>query len=294
MRHALLLGTLLASGCYNEGLVIENMKGRVVLPEAAGNRVTSGGNVIEDDIRLIGPVYIGLYPGVQSGTREYPYPEIGPSFQSGLPGNTYPYGGTTVGDIRFACMEFLTCKITSGRFLDFDEIVDWFNVQVDQPIRDAYGNTVETGEYIRQTCFELLEFTSDEEIRMTATKDRNEDGKIDHLDLDFVQRSDGKWEADFTLYQQEYFEGFSMWGWMDAPSQLEYRYSTCDPGDGQTIVEYNQQWDGGRQYRELLNFPSQWIGAGDIVPSADPGTDAYVWDDPYAVHELELDYVVEF
>lgn len=294
MRRAILLTALLASGCYNEGLDIRDLHGTVVLPEEVGNRTTDEGNVIENDVRLIGPVYLGLYPGVEAGTTDYPYPERGPSFQAGVPGDTYPYGGTTVGDLRFACFEFLTCKVISGRFVTFDDLVEWFNDEVDQPIVDAFGNTVETGEYIRQTCYDLLEYTSDEEIRITATKDRNGDEKLDELDLDFVQRNDGKWEAEFTLWQQEVFEGFSLWGWMDAPSQTEYRYSTCDPEDGYRVNEYSQDYYGGRQYRQLLNFPSLYIGAGDYVPSADPTGGDYVWDDPGSDHTIEIDQLVEF
>ena len=288
------LTALLATGCYQEGLGIYDLHGTVVLPEEAGNRTTEGGNVIEDDPRLFGPVYLGLYPAVESGTREFPYPEVGPSFQSGVPGDTYPYGGTTIGDLRYACLEDLVCKMTSGRFVDFDEIVTWFNDDIDQPIYDAFGNQIQTGEYIRQTCFDLLAYTSDEEIRITVTDDRNDDGHLDADDLDFVQRSDGKWEAEFTVWQQEWFEGFALWGWMDAPSDTTFRFSTCDASDGYSLNEYSEEYMGGRQFRELLNYPSSYLGAGDFVPSADPTTDAYVWDDPLETMVIELDFPVEF
>jgi len=296
MRRVLLsiaIASAIAGCTYDEGLEIYDIHGRVVLPEEVGFRVTDAGNSIEDDVRLIGPVYLGLYPSVQSGLREYPHPEVGPVFQQGTPGDTYPYGGTSIGDIRYACMEFLVCKVVSGRFVDFDALVEWFNDEVDQPITDALGNQVETGEYIRQTCFELMHYTTDEEIRITATQDRNDDGTVDERDLDFVQRNDGKWEADFTMYQMEFFDGFSLWGWMDAPSQSTYRFATCDPEDGYYDTEYNQEFYAGRPYRDLLNIPSQYIGYGDYVPSADPETGAYIWDDPEDVKEIELDYMVE-
>ncbi|MBW1881605.1 MAG: hypothetical protein JRJ84_24875, partial [Deltaproteobacteria bacterium] len=114
MRRALLIIAIASAiaGCtYNEGLEIHNIQGRVVLPEEVGSRVTDSGNEIIDDARLIGPVYLGLYPSVRSGLREYPHPEVGPVFQQGTPGDTYPYGGTSIGDIRYACMEFLVCKV---------------------------------------------------------------------------------------------------------------------------------------------------------------------------------------
>jgi hypothetical protein len=295
MRNILLFLTAAATlgGCsFDEGFEIYDLKGKVVLPAEAATRTTDSGNELVDDVRLIGPVYLGLFPSVENGQFTFPFPEIGPAFQQGLPGDTYPYGGTTVGDIRFACVEFLTCKVTSGRFTDFDDLVTWFNDEIDQPITDIYGEPVATGEYIRQTCYELLNFTSDDEIRITAT-DRNDDGAINGDDLDFTQRSDGKWEADFTIHQMEWFEGFSLWGWMDAPSQSTFRYTTCDPENGFTVNEYNQEFDGGRQYRELLNFPSLYLGAGDFVSSASPDDGAYIWDTPDDIHEIELDFMVE-
>jgi len=292
----LLLIPLLAAGCYNEGLPIYDLHGRIVLPEEATNRTTDDGNVITDDVRLIGPVYVGLYGSVKAGTANYPYPAVGPSFQAGISGDAYPYGGTTVGDIRFACMQALKCKTVSGRFVDFNDIVDWFDNQVNQPITDAFGQPVDTGDYIRQTCYNLFHYTSDSEIRVTATKDKNGDGKVDALDLDFTQRNDGKWEADFTIWQQQWYDGFSMWAWEDAPSQTEYKFSSCDPNDGDNIIYYNQDFFAGRQYRDVLNRPSQYIGTGDWVPSADPtgSDDPYVWKSPDEVHEIDLDYPVEF
>ncbi|MBT3222734.1 MAG: hypothetical protein HN348_26970, partial [Proteobacteria bacterium] len=205
----ILLASLLVGGCtFDEGLIIENLTGTIVLEREAATRVfiDDEGNDYEiTDPRLIGPVYLGLYSGVEEGLEAYPHPSQGPLFVADQPGDAYPYGGTTVGDIRYACFEALTCKIASGRFLDFNSIVDWFADTIGSPIQDSLGNDVTTGEYIRQACFESLKVTSDDEVRLTAT-DTNEDGVVDLKDLDFVEGSDGKFRAEFTIWQQEYFE----------------------------------------------------------------------------------------
>ena len=276
------------TGCaFDENLIVEDLRGRVVVPRDAATRTFEDGRTVTDP-RLIGPVYLGLYPGVEEGLLEYVHPEMGPIYQEDIPGDTYPYGGTTVGDIRFACMEFLACKVVSGRHVDFDSMVEWFRDYVGTPVTDAFGNEVQSGEYIRQTCYELMNYTTDDEIRLTVTEDRNEDGVLDGGDLDFIENADGDFEAIFTIHQQDFIEGMSLWGWMDAPSIISNQYSTCDPEDGYQESEYNSNFFGGRQYRDLLNFPSIYISSGDWVSSQ---AHQYVQVDD--IVELRLDYEVE-
>lgn len=272
-----------ALGCsFNEDLEILDLKGKVVLPEEAATRVLPDGSTIENDPRLIGPVYLGLYPDVIQGPS-YPIPDLGPD------GAAHPYGGTTVGDLKFACIQDLQCRVATGRFMDFDALVTWFNDDLDYQLNDAYGDEINSGEYLRDICYELFRYTTDEEVGVTVTKDRNEDEKVDELDLDFVQRNDGKWEADFTVIQADFFPGFSVWGWMDAPAYGGYLYSTCDPEAGYNVNEYNLDYYGGRPFLDLLNVPWAYISLGDFVPSADPESDSYTWDNPEDVVEIELD-----
>ncbi len=269
-----LVGALALSGCgFKEGLEISDMKGTVVLPEEALTRTffhSDGSSETLTDPRLIGPVYLGLYPSVEEGVQEYPYPEVGPVFEEGTPGDTFPYGGTSIGDIRFPCMESLQCRVVSGRYVDFDAMQSWFSDVLEDPISDAQGEEVTNGDYIAETCFEILHYTSEEEIRLTAT-DRNEDDVINLKDLDFVDQGDGTWAAEFTLWQQEYFQdeetgkGFTLWGWMDAPSESAYKFNTCDPTKGYKDDTYNSDFFAGRPYEDLLNFPSKYITSGDWV-----------------------------
>ncbi|MEO0602780.1 MAG: hypothetical protein AAF211_15160, partial [Myxococcota bacterium] len=227
---------LLAQGCaFDEGLIIENLRGTVSVPVEAATRSIQDeeGNFVEleADARLIGPVYLGLYSKIEPENviEEYPHPETGPQFQPGQAGDAFPYGGTTVGDLRFACLPSLSCRLTSGRFEDWDSIVDWFRL-LDTPLTDVNGFEVPNGEFLRQVCYDFLNVTSDAETRVTAFEDNNNDGEINALDLDF-QREGEFFVADFEMLQQEQFfdqeqddctpgvdcRGFSLWGWMDAP-----------------------------------------------------------------------------
>jgi hypothetical protein len=302
---------LLSGGClYDEGLIISNMQGTVFIPEAAATREIVDANGVPQtvtDIKLIGPVYLGVYPSIlpKDVIAPYPHPEVGPQYLESIAGDAYPYGGTTVGDLRFACLEFLTCKITSGRFVDWQTIIDWF-ASLGLPIKDASGVDVTTGTYLQQTCFDQLNVTSDAEARLTAYQDVNDDGGIDALDLDFVwDEADHGYRAPFTLWQQEFFwdlheeeetgctpgkdcTGFSLWGWMDAPSDLEYSFSTCDGTFGFPNEIYNNEFQGGSVQPDVLNFPSTYISTGDAVASQ-----GIVWDDIYDQPELVLDLIVE-
>jgi hypothetical protein len=284
---ALLLPLALAACSFNEGLEINDMKGRVIVPREAATRTMANGETVTDT-RLIGPVYLGFYPEVRNDIFAYPHPAIGPVFSSTVGGDAYPYGGTTVGDFRFPCLQFLVCKVVSGRFVDFDAMVDWFGPYYDDPILDAKGDAVATGEYIRQTCYERLRITADDEIRLTAFADRNADGKLDHLDLDFVENADGDFEAEFTVFQQEFFEGFQLWGYMDSPGAANGRFNSCNPGEGFNDVEYANNFRGGRAYRNVLNFPSRYIQEGDWVASE--GARYERWDDEVV---LRLDFEVQ-
>lgn len=302
----LLTGTF---GCapFDEQLPVNNLQGTVVVPRAAATRVlvsTDGSSEEVTDPALIGPVYLGLYASVEPANQieQYPHPEVGPQFIEDVPGDAYPYGGTTVGDLRFGCMEFFSCKLTSGRHVDFDGLVSWFNETLEIPISDASGAPVENGEYLRQVCYDLLNVTSDSELRITAFEDRNEDGTIDELDLDFIENADGDFEADFTIWQQEHFydqnqedcepgvdcTGMALWGFMDSPSTLSYTMSTCKSDEGREEANYDNSFESGRAYRDVLNQPAKYITEGDWT-----STEEYVWSNWMEKPRLVLDFEVQ-
>ncbi len=288
MRRFLTLALLALSACgFDEGLNINDMTGRIVVPREAATRTMPNGDTVTDT-RLIGPVYLGFYSDVRTDEFGYPHPAIGPVFSNTVGGDAYPYGGTSVGDIRYPCLQSLVCKVASGRFVDFDAMVEWFGTYYEEPVIDGDGVEVTTGEYIRQTCYERLRITSDAEIRLTAYEDKNGDGALDQLDLEFVENGDGDFEAEFKVFQQQFFEGFKLWGFMDSPGAANGRFNSCDPSQGFNDQEYTNDFRGGRPYRDLLNFPSRYIQDGDWV-SSEPHN--YVGPDDEVV--LRIDFEVQ-
>jgi hypothetical protein len=61
---------------------------------------------------------------------------------------------------------------------------------------------------------------------------------------------------------------------MDAPSTVDYTFSTCDPAQGYRATWYDSNFTGGTAYRDTLNFPSTYIATGDVA-----ATEGYVWSD---------------
>lgn len=309
IQSSLVLGALAAaSGCsFDEGIIIENLRGTVRVPVEAATRTVldAEGNSLEvTDPALIGPVYLGLYPSIEPANviERYPHPEVGPQFLDGIQGNAYPYGGTSIGDLRFACFESLSCKLTSGRFRDWQAILDWFDL-IGQPVLDNFSNPITNAELLRQTCYDLLDVTSDAEMRITAYEDRNGDEVIDELDLDFVLNDSGThYEAEFRIWQQEMFydvdqenclpgvdcKGMSLWGWMDAPGSAQFTFSTCDPTFGFNTEIYDSEFVFGSVVSDLLNFPANRISQGDWVSSV-----SYQWDDANAEPTIDLDFEVQ-
>lgn len=274
MRYSIVLAALVAAlpACtFDEGLVIQDMTGTVVVPRAAATRQMPGDEegATTTDVRLIGPVVLGFYSDVRSDLYSYPHPDVGPAFSSQASGDAYPYGGTTVGDIRHPCVSDLRCRVTSGRFLSYDGILDWFGEKYQTPVLNGAGEEIESGEYIRQTCFERLFYTNDEEIRVVA-QDENEDGTIDLSDLQFVENADGDFEAEFKVVQQEFFPGMKLWGWMDSPGTVSGNLNTCDEQNGFVDNQYDDSFAVGVQHANLLNFPNEYIQEGDFVAGEAP------------------------
>jgi hypothetical protein len=297
----LLTNLLLLSGCtFDENLEVRNLRGTVVVPRAAATRsVLRPDDTVEEvtDVRLIGPVYLGLYPGMLGANEftTYPHPSVGPTLVS------HPYGGTSIGDMRFPCFESLVCKLTSGRFESYDSILTWFNDTVGLPVVDAVGDIVDEGVYMQQTCFDLLEVVSDEEVRLTAYEDRNADGKLNAQDLDFVENADGDFEGEFTIWQQEMFyevddtdgvlDGMQLWGFMDAPSDSGYNFATCvgGPGAGFFAGEYAMEFYGGFVSNTVLNSPSNYLVAEDHDWVASESFEWTEWgDQPRLVLDWEV------
>lgn len=259
-----LVPALVLGGClFQEHLPQVDIHGTVRVPVAAATRTITDprtGELVEvTDARFIGPVYLGAFPSVREGLFDYPHPEIGPVITAGQPGNTYPYGGGTVGRFDFACFESSVCKVVTGRYVDYDDLLTFFRDYVNQPITDEFGATIESSDYYRAYCYELFDYTADFELDFIS----GEDG------LDFKLSDDGQYfEAEFDMWQVEYHPNMQLWGWMDSPNE-DFDFATCNEDDGQQNTEYTTDFRYGTNYTDLLNFPSVYIHEGDWVTPMD-------------------------
>ena len=261
MRHPhLTIATALAlAGCYQEqGITHVDLTGTVRLPkEASQVTMADGEDTWEiDDPRAIGPVYIGVFSGLDPNLEDYVHPEIGPITEAGI--NTYPYGGTTAGRFDWACYEAIKCQVVTGRFKDYEDILDFFSNQIRQPILNNQGDEVTSGLEFRERCYEVLYRTGDYELPF-----------ISGDDLDFVDVGDA-WEAEVEILHTDYRKGVAVWGWMDKPS-FNFGFGTCNEnlGTGTFYYELDNDFTTGASFQNLLGYPAQYIEDGDYI--ADEG-----------------------
>lgn len=244
-------------GCYDEEEFItqRDLTGTVRIPVSMLDDLTierDDGTLqtVSGDFRMLGPVYIGVYAGIADGIYSYPHPEIGPVLDEDTEGNAYPYGGTSVGRFDFGCYEELACKMVTGRFSDYDDVIDFFSNRLESPIENQFGNEVSDGLEYRERCYELQYLTGDNEVRFVGP-------------LDFEQQGD-ELVAEVTIYDTDFREGVQVWGWVDMPDP-SFRFSTCNDNSGDRAFYYDQNYLVGTNYQNLLNFPGTYIGPGDIV-----------------------------
>lgn len=267
-RTALLLSGLLFVGCAYEETALEHfdLNGVVRIPaEAAEITVTvtdpetaiPTDKLLAQDVRNLGPVYLGVFASIDESLFDYPHPEIGPVL-SGNSLEVYPYGGTTVGRPDFACYQALRCKVTTGRFESYDEIIQYFAEELEQPILNQFGEEVTSALEFREWCYQTMFLTSDNELPFLAL-----DG------ADFELR-DGYWEADATIYHSYFKEGAVVWGWMDTPSR-SYNYASCNTDTwGWNLFYYDQDYRTGATEAGILNTPDNFIDLGDWISSESP------------------------
>lgn len=249
---------LLALGCAYEEVTPEvDITGKVVLPRAAATFTAQDGSEVFDP-RNIGPVYLGAFPGMDLVSFNYPHPAMGPIIDSSEPGNTFPYGGTTVGRLDFACYEMLACKVSTGRFSSYEDMLDYYANVLNNPIKDLNGVEVVNASTFQQYCYDYFYATSDVEMAFLG-------------DLDFTENADGDFEADFLMAHTVGVDGMVIWGWMDAPAvdfanpAASGDYSTCNPSGGRETQKYDQEYYEGTVYPDLYNTPSRYIYNGDWV-----------------------------
>ncbi len=252
-------------GCYNENLPEHDFVGTVVLPRAAATRTvptfdstgTINGSTEMTDARFIGPVFLGAYGGIDTTSFSYPHPEMGPVIDPATPGDTFPYGGTSVGRFDFACYNMLACKVVTGRFTDYNDMLDYFRL-IGQPIKDFDGNAIQDQSTFQQQCYYYYKVTSDQELSFIGA-------------TDFTENANGDFEAPFTMPHTTFNAGMAIWGYMDAPSidttstTANGSFTTCQLPNSYTHNDYNNTYTEGEEVPYALNYPSQYITTGDWV-----------------------------
>jgi len=286
---------LAVTGCtFDEHLPQVDVEGTIVLPKEAATYTVvdarTGEETIVEDARAIGPVYLGVFPNVRDDLYDYPHPEMGPVIVDGTPGNTYPYGGGTIGRFDFACFSDLACRITTGRYESFEDILDWYNTVLGDPVVDEFGAVVDSPDFFRSYCYELFQYTADYELTFLS-QFVNANG-LEMNTMDFEVNADGDYEAKFDLWQVSYKPDMKIWGWMDAPSE-KFTFSTCDPDRGQQNTKYTNDFEYGTNYTDLLNYPSKYIFENDWVVQS-PYTFTSADADSFRLEDPEVRVRVDF
>lgn len=256
MKRLFILSVAFGAGCaFQEDLPEEDLRGTVRIPiEAASFEFGDDVDNLETitDARGLGPVYLGVFPSVQEGLYDFPHPEIGPVLNTSAEGDTYPYGGTSIGRFDWACYQELICKIPTGRFTSYEDILDYFGNVLNDPVSDSEGVIVNSGTEFQEHCFELLFATADYEMLFVNEV------------TDFVEQDGYLVAEDVEIPQVPFTEGMTIWGWVDMPSRT-YEFSTCDSANGEFFSYYNEEFDKGTNYIDVLNFPGNYIDPGDWV-----------------------------
>jgi hypothetical protein len=268
----MLFSIVLISCSFDEELPHQDLRGTIRLPKEASQFLFGVGEEqrVIDDVRGMGPVYLGAFPSVQEGLYPYTHPEMGPIVNEGQDGNTYPYGGNTLGRFDWACYQSMVCKTVTGRYNSYADFLDFHNNVLEQPLLTAEGHEVTSVEEFQERCFEVLYSTGDQEMLFIQGSDFEEDGE--------------EWVAEVEIPHVFFKEGMSVWGWIDMPS-VTFDFNTCNATQGAQVNYYDQRYELGTNYSDLLNFPGKYIDNGDWVAQ-----EAEIITDPGEDFDLEIGY----
>ena len=269
---------ILAGCTYQENLPEVDLDGVVRISKEAATVTLEDPETGEErtitDPRAIGPVYIGAFASVRSTDFGFPHPEMGPIVGDQPAGNTYPYGGTSLGRFDWACYEVLRCKVVTGRYSSFDDLLGFFEDELQDPITDPFGEEVTGAEAFRERCYDVLYITSDEELNWLAREP------------DFVDMGD-YYEADVEMLHVTYVEDMAIWAFIDMPS-VSFDFTTCDPNDGIYFSRYSEAYYEGTNQIDVLNFPKTYITNGDLLVE-----EPWLMSAPDETFEIDVGYKYE-
>ena len=240
---------------------------------------------ITDQMGLLGPVYLGGFPSVEEGHYDYSHPEMGPVLDPDRPGDTYPYGGTTVGRFDYACYEQLRCKVVTGRYTDYQEILDFFSDVVQERVLSPDGTEVTSGATYQEHCYTTEYVTSDSELSFIDAEPQA-DVKPYFKPYFRLDEAGEYYVADVTMPHTLFIAGMELWGWVDMPS-ARYNFASCNAEEGAYNYRYTEQFYEGSSYPDLLNYPGTSIDGGDWV--AEPVT----IEDPDAEFTIDFNFHFE-
>jgi len=252
-----LCGALLLAGCFEENLPEKNLDGSIIIPSS-----------VMPDARDIGTVYLGIYEAFDPDQLGYPYPATAPRVGDNPIGDALPYGGTSVGDFAYGCLQALRCEIVSGRYDSLASLLE------SHPLENQDGSVV-TGEELFDQCTYYYGWNSLSEFTF-----------IGDDQLDFVENEDGDWEAEFRAWHTRIPEGALLWGFADNDN------TSCSPDRG--TINRKRAEDGaffreGAHFQDVLNFPDKYITSGDVIAETPTILEAERTDG----YKLRLDYTFE-
>ncbi len=252
-------GSLALTACFSETMTDVDLTGTVRIPvELVG------------EMADIGIVYIGLFAGWDVDTLGYPYPKMGPVVGDQRLGDTYPYGGTSVGTFGYACYQSLKCQVVTGRHVDLTDLVCRFQLLAEGESGCSCSQSEDGSWSIDDGsgCLDPDTFW-DDCSHYYGYQDPSQLNFVGEDQLDFQEvEEDGQayYQASFRMWHVVPYQNAVLYGFVDND------LTSCNPEDGQT--NRRQSIDGGPYFREgtnfsdVMNFPDKYLSPGDLVTSA--------------------------
>lgn len=247
----------LSAGCFAEDLREIDLTGSVKVPvELAGTS------------RDLGIVFVGVYAEANDEALGYTYPFMGPVVGSSEWGNSYPYGGTTVGRYSFPCVMEGKCRVITGRYPDLRSVMEMLELgQNEEPPW--------TDEDYWDVCQEYFGYSEPGELEFTG---------VDRLNF---HEEDGYWVADWKIWHVDPQDDAGarpvLWAFVDNGMQ------SCNPDGGASNRGSGAYFREGAVFEDVLNMPGKYITAGDLHSSVPTSLEVGMRDG----YEIVVDSVSE-
>lgn len=247
----------LLGGCFDEPIREVDLVGTVRISASA-----------VPDVRDIGVVYVGVYPGWSDDVLGYAYPTMGPVVGSARLGDTYPYGGTTIGSFAYACYQALKCEVVTGRYATLEDLVCAHGLTAEGATEDCSCSPGDDGSFVIDEgsgclspddfwtdCADYYGFTDPEELDFVG-KERLAFEKVEDGGEEF-------WEAEYRIWHVVPFANAVLYAFADNDG------TSCNPEGGS--INRKRDRDGGQffyegtHFNDVLNFPDKYLTSGDVL-----------------------------